>query len=154
MAGFDAGCAGADGRVILGIDPGSSTGLAIFRAGKLAELRTVEPAGIEAQIVAIKPCRVVFEDSRLQSHTWATAKAMSRAAAVKIARNVGQIDAWCSLVTAICAKHSIPAHGISPKSKGAKTTAEQFEKLTGWTMASNQHVRDAAMCAWAYRGAK
>lgn len=140
--------------VILGIDPGANTGLAIFRAGKLAELRTVEPAGIEAQIVAIKPSRVVFEDSRLQSHTWATAKAMSRAAAVKIARNVGQIDAWCSLVTAICAKHSIPAHGISPKSKGAKTTAEQFEKLTGWTMASNQHVRDAAMCAWAYRGAK
>lgn len=140
--------------VILGIDPGANTGLAIFRAGKLAELRTVEPAGIEAQIVAIKPSRVVFEDSRLQSHTWATAKAMSRAAAVKIARNVGQIDAWCSLVTAICAKHSIPAHGISPKAKGSKTTAEQFEKLTGWTMASNQHVRDAAMCAWAYRGAK
>lgn len=140
--------------VVLGIDPGSSTGLAIFRDGKLAELRTVEPACIEAQIVAIKPSRVVFEDSRLQSHTWATAKAMSRAAAVKIARNVGQIDAWCSLVTAICAKHSIPAHGISPKAKGSKTTAEQFERLTGWTMASNQHVRDAAMCAWAYRGAK
>ena len=145
---------GACMTVVLGIDPGSSTGLAIFRAGKLVELRTVEPAGIEAQIIAIKPSRVVFEDSRLQSHTWATAKAMSRAAAVKIARNVGQIDAWCSLVTAICAKYSIPAHGISPKSKGAKTTAEQFEKLTGWTMASNQHGRDAAMCAWAYRGAK
>lgn len=140
--------------VVLGIDPGSSTGLAIFRAGKLAELRTVEPAGIEAQIVAIKPSRVVFEDSRLQSHTWATAKAMSRAAAVKIARNVGQIDAWCSLVTAICAKHSIPAHGISPKAKGSKTTAEQFERLTGWTCKSNQHERDSALVAWPYRSSK
>jgi hypothetical protein len=140
--------------VVLGIDPGSSTGLAIFRDGKLAELRTVEPAGIEAQIVAIKPSRVVFEDSRLQSHTWATAKAMSRAAAVKIARNVGQIDAWCSLVTAICAKHSIPAHGISPLAKGGKLNAEQFEKATGWTAASNQHTRDSAMTAWPYRGVK
>ena len=154
MAGSDAGCAGAAGRVILGIDPGASTGLAIFRDGKLSALRTIQPVELETEILALWPSRVVFEDSRLQSHTWATAKAMSRAAAVKIARNVGQTDAWCSLVTAICAKYSIPSHGISPKSKGAKTTAEQFEKLTGWTCKSNQHERDSALVAWPYRGAK
>jgi len=93
--------------------------MAIYRDGQLSALRTIQPVDLETEILALWPSRVVFEDSRLQSHTWATAKAMSRAAAVKIARNVGQIDAWCSLVTAICAKHNIPAHGISPKSKGA-----------------------------------
>ena len=131
--------------VILGIDPGASTGLAIFRAGKLVELRTVEFCWDRGSNRRHKAPQVVFEDSRLQSHTWATAKAMSRAVAVKIARNVGQIDAWCSLCDGDL-RHSIPAHGISPKSGAQRRFAEQFEKLTGWTMASNQHGRDAAMC--------
>lgn len=143
----------AEGRnVVIGIDPGQSTGIAIYREGKLAALRTIEPVGIEDEILALWPSRVIFEDSRLQSHTWT--QATSRAAAAKMARNVGQIDAWSSLITAICAKHRIPCHSISPQGKGAKLNAEQFERMTGWTMTSNQHTRDAAMVAWAYRRAK
>ena len=115
-------------------------------------MRTIEPVDLETEILALWPSRVVFEDSRLQSHTWT--KVPSRAAAAKMARNVGQIDAWCNLIVAICAKHGITAHGISPQAKGAKLTAEQFERATGWTMASNQHSRDAAMCAYPYRNAK
>lgn len=138
--------------MILGIDPGSSTGLAIFRDGKLAALRTIAPIDLEQEILVIWPSRVVFEDSRLQTHAWTTAK--TKAAAVKMARNVGEIDAWCKLVVAICAKHGIPAHGISPKGKGKKLGAEAFERATGWSIPSNQHGRDAAMVAWQYRGAR
>lgn len=115
-------------------------------------LRTIHPVDIEQEILAIWPSRVIFEDSRLQSHTWTAAK--SRAAAAKMARNVGQVDAWCNLIVAICAKHGIPAHGISPKGKGRKLNAEQFERATGWTSSSNEHSRDAAMVAWPYRSAK
>ena len=93
---------------------------------------------------------MVFEDSRLQSHTWS--KAPSRAVAAKMARNVGEIDAWCRLITAICERQSVAAHGISPKGKGAKRTAAQFELLTGWAKRCNQHERDAACVAWPYRG--
>lgn len=151
-AGGSAGIADARNACIVGVDPGASTGIAIFREGKLAALRTIEPVGMEDEILVLWPSRVIFEDSRLQSHTWT--QAASRAAAAKMARNVGQIDAWSSLITAICAKHKIPCHGISPQGKGAKLNAEQFERMTGWTMTSNQHTRDAAMCAWQYRGAK
>ena len=49
---------------------------------------------------------------------------------------------------------SIQAHGISPKGKGAKVNAERFEQVTGWTGASNEHTRDAAMVAYPYRNAK
>ena len=150
--GGTACAADARNACVVGIDPGASTGIAIFRCGKLAALRTIEPVGIEDEILALWPSRVIFEDSRLQSHTWT--QAASRAAAAKMARNVGQIDAWSSLITAICAKHGIPCHGISPQGKGAKLNAEQFERMTGWTMTSNQHARDAAMVAWQYRGAK
>lgn len=137
--------------VILGIDPGAHTGLAIYRDGALVALRTIAPVELEAEIVALWPIRIIFEDSRLQSHTWT--KAASRAAAAKMARNVGQVDAWCSLIVAICAKHGIPAHGISPLGKGGKLNAEAFEKATGWTASSNEHSRDAAMVAWPYRRA-
>ncbi len=135
--------------VIVGIDPGSNTGIAIYRAGALAELQTIDPHQLPETIERIAPARVVFEDSRLQSHTWS--RKTSAAAQLKIARDVGQIDAWCRLIVATCGRLGIPAHGISPKHKGSKLDAEQFAQLTGWTGRSNQHVRDAAALAWQFR---
>ena len=137
--------------VILGIDPGVSTGCAIYRAGQLNEMRTIGPHEINVLLTELQPSRVVFEDSRLQSHTWS--KAPSRAAAAKMARNVGEIDAWCRLITALCEQLGIAAHGISPLAKGAKVKAEKFASITGWKKSSNEHSRDAAMVAWKYRGA-
>lgn len=134
----------------MGIDPGASTGIAIYHGGKLASLHTVEPHQLESIISTAG--RVVYEDSRLISHMFTTVK--SRPAALKMARNVGEIDAWCKLIVAICDRKGIPANGISPKHKGAKLDAAQFKAATGWTERSNQHERDAAMVAWTYRGAK
>lgn len=136
---------------ILGIDPGQNTGLAAFDGGRLDWLDTISPCELERRIKAVMPLRVVFEDSRLESKVWTASG--SRAAALKIARNVGQIDAWCCLITSICADLGIPAHGISPKAKGAKLGAEQFARVTGWSGRCNEHERDAAMVAWPYRNA-
>lgn len=138
--------------IVLGIDPGASTGAAIYTDGTLSRLVTISPDKLARFIGGLMPDRVVFEDSRLQSHAWTTVK--SRAAALKMARNVGEVDAWCKLITAICAELAIPAHGISPKGKGAKLSAERFALATGWTASSNEHTRDAAMVAFPYRKAK
>lgn len=138
--------------LILGIDPGAHTGVATYVGGQLTDLETVGPHQIERLIRGRAPARVVFEDSRLQSHTWTSSA--SKAAAAKMARNVGQVDAWCYLITAICAELGIAAHGISPAGKGAKLDAKQFASVTGWTGKSNEHARDAAMVAWKYRGAR
>ena len=86
------------------------------------------------------------------SHTWTTIK--SRPAALKMARNVGEVDAWCKLIVAVCESLSIAAHGISPKAKGEKLGSEAFNRVTGWVGPSNQHMRDAAMVAWPYRSAR
>ena len=98
----------------------------------------------------MQPARVVFEDSRLQSKVWTPVKG---AAALKVARNIGEIDAWCRLIAAVCARQAIAAHGVSPKGKGAKLTQEQFAVVTGWGKRCNQHERDAAIAAWPYRRA-
>jgi hypothetical protein len=138
--------------IILGIDPGASTGLATFKDGQLVALETIAPHQIEQLLRERAPVRVIFEDSRLLSHTWTQVK--SRPAALKMARNVGEIDAWCRLITSLCEQLSVPAHGISPAGKGAKLDAKAFERLTGWQGRSNQHERDAGAVAWRYRGAR
>ncbi|MFM2253835.1 MAG: hypothetical protein RJB68_2172 [Pseudomonadota bacterium] len=137
--------------MIIGIDPGVSTGTAIFGDGKLLQLQTIGPHEIPELLKTIKPSRVIFEDSRLTSFMFTQVK--TRAAALKMARNVGEIDAWCRLIVLVCGELGIAAHGISPKAKGAKLDAKEFARVTGWLAKSNQHERDSAMVAWTYRGA-
>ena len=137
---------------LIGIDPGASTGFAVYHNGVLCELRTIAPWEVPTELALHGVDRVIYEDSRLTSPVWS--RGTSAAARMKIARNVGQVDAWCALIVATCADMGIPANGISPKQKGAKLNAAAFEKLTGWHRQSNQHERDAAQVAWPYRGAK
>ena len=137
--------------LILGIDPGANTGVATYIGGRLVHLATIEPVEIAESIEAARPKRVIFEDSRLLSYTWTTIK--SRPAALKMARNVGEVDAWCRLICAVCARLDIPAHGVNPKGKGAKVDAGRFAELTGWDKRCNEHERDAAMVAFPYRRA-
>lgn len=136
--------------LILGIDPGAKTGLATFRDGALSALDTIRPHEMPSMLHALMPARVVFEDSRLQTHAWNARQKHAIGAALATARSLGRVDAWCSLITAVCEDLGIPAHGISPKSKGAKLAAAEFAKVTGWADRSNQHERDAAMVAWPY----
>lgn len=136
---------------ILGIDPGKKTGLALIVDGQLVDLRTASPENIAQAISEAAPDRVVFEDSRLTSAVFA--RGVSPAAMRKIARNVGQVDGLCAQIVSICERLGIPAHGISPKGKGAKLKAEPFKALTGWVGPSNEHERDGCMVAWPYRNA-
>lgn len=136
---------------VLGIDPGVNTGVAHIVDGQLTRLHTIAPHEIERTLREVMPARVIFEDSRLQSHVWSKVGGIAKAA--KIARNVGEIDAWCRLITSVCAELGIPAHGISPKGKGGKVSPDHFASTTGWTGQSNEHTRDAAMVAWPHRGA-
>ena len=135
--------------LILGLDPGVRTGVAHFEGGQLVHLETVHPADIPQLLQQHRPARVVFEDSRLQSHVWKRGTGV--AAAAKIARNVGEVDAWCRLIVATCERLGIAAHGISPQGKGAKLDAVQFEHLTGWSQRTNAHERDAACVAYQFR---
>jgi len=135
--------------IIIGIDPGANTGIATYIGGKLHSLQTIAPHQMREAITGAS--RVIFEDSRLTSFMFTTVK--SRPVALSMARKVGQVDAYCNLITAICADLGIPAHGVSPKNKGAKLNAEQFAKATGWDGKSNEHARDAAMVAFPYRRA-
>ncbi|MAT70391.1 MAG: hypothetical protein CMJ58_12800 [Planctomycetaceae bacterium] len=136
----------------IGLDPGQRTGVAIYRDGKLCELRTVAPAEIEALIVEHAPALVVFEDSRMQSPVFS--RGTNPRAMLKIARNVGEIDQLCRQIDDMSKRLGAECVGVSPLRKGSKLTAARFAKVTGWPGRSNQHERDAAMVAWPYRRLK
>ena len=138
--------------IIIGLDPGVNTGIAIYTGGKLIDLRTVHPVALYDFLAGSNAVRVVFEDSRLQSYAWTARSKGNMGAALATARSLGQVDGICNLITEACARIGIDALGISPKGKGAKLKAEVFNARTGWEKASNQHGRDAAMVAWPYRG--
>ncbi len=140
--------------LILGIDPGASTGVATFIDGDLVQLDTITPGKIERTIRDVMPARVVFEDSRLETRAWNARTKAAYGAALATARSLGQVDAWCRLITEVCGELGIPAHGISPTAKGAKVQADRFAIITGWKGSSNEHTRDAAMVAWPYRSAR
>lgn len=131
--------------IIIGIDPGAYTGIAVYKDGALSELKTIQPYDLQRMLEGEKCDLVVFEDSRLQSHIWT--RGLKGAAAMKVARNIGQIDAWCSLIETVCKMSGIETESLSPKAKGEKVDALAFYKLTGYDGRSNQHERDAAMVA-------
>jgi predicted RNase H-like nuclease (RuvC/YqgF family) len=115
--------------MLVGLDPGTNTGVAIFENGKLTKLTTWTPIQLITLLPSLSVKSVIFEDSRLTSPVW-------------------------SLICALCEEMKINAHGISPKHKGRKLDAETFNKLTGWQKKSNQHERDAAMCVFSHGGIK
>lgn len=142
--------------VVMGIDPGEHTGIALYEAGQLKALSEVQPEDIQqtladhAHMVAL----VVFEDSRLESAVWTSTGPLP--VRLTMARKVGQIDGFCKIIERTCAKLGIPCHSIAPKAKsgsptGKKIGAPAFNHKTGWKGPSNDHKRDAAMVAWRWR---
>lgn len=139
--------------MIIGIDPGSKTGVAVYNDGCIQELYTTDTIGIISRIKIDRPAMIVIEDSTLTSHVF-TAPGIRHAAAMKVARNIGEVDGYCKLIKQVCGELGIAFYSVSPKDKGKKIDAARFKILTGWAESSNQHERDAALVAWRFRSQK
>lgn len=129
--------------LIIGIDPGVTTGFAIWdRADKIFSV--VESMGIIEAMDRISeahrndvPIMVVFEDARMRGGSKAAsygAGAIRRECAI-----------WAEFLAYMQTNGPMPFRAISPRQKGAKLNADQFRRLTGWTERTNEHARDAAM---------
>jgi len=131
------------GRIAVGVDPGVNTGLALWDIDAQA-LTEVSSTGIVDAMLRVRSLSltgslhcVVFEDARLR--TWFGTKgreALQGAGSVK-----RDCQVWVEWLTTLgCAYR-----GVSPKNKGAKLNAAQFERLTNWEGRTNEHGRDAAL---------
>jgi hypothetical protein len=140
-------------KIVIGIDPGENTGVAVFQNGVLVHLYTFGSNSYKFLGFSTGNIKVILEDSRLQSHVF-IGKGLSVPARLKMARDVGRIDEKCAQIVLLCEEAGVPVLSVSPKQKGAKLNAKQFKLITGWSGKSNQHERDAAMVAWPYRNGR
>lgn len=146
--------------MIIGIDPGMKTGVAVFEEGELKSLHTFKPfdaIGFVSDLVDDNQVFAIFiEDSRKQSHVWSAKSDASTSSGLKIARNVGMIDGFCTIFEQAFSEAKF--HGllrlVSPLGKGSKVDTKYFRALTKWIGSCNEHERDAALLAWPYRHKK
>jgi hypothetical protein len=135
-------------NIVIGIDPGESTGFAQFENGKLTRLWTFKPLQAIAYLQSRDEGLYVMEDSRLQSFVFD--RDVNAKCTLKIARNIGQIDMLCGLYESALSRNQLIK--LSPLQKGSKVTdASMFNAITGWENKSNQNSRDSAMVAFPFR---
>lgn len=132
------------GHMIVGIDPGVKTGLAIWSRETRA-LTAVETLGITQAMTLIRTMADVgslhsvrFEDARLR--TWFGARGR------EALQGAGSIKRDCSIWQEfLSGLVGVPFLPVSPQAKGRKLDAAAFKRLTGWQGRTSEHARDAAL---------
>jgi hypothetical protein len=133
---------------IVGIDPGTTTGLAIYQDGALIRLLG-KPFWSIYEIIqgADADLALVIEDARSMPrfaknrHTSGGIEAH-----VAVGRSIGVTDAHATLWETLAMHLGIPYLLRQPA--GAKWDAEDLKTRTGWAHSTNQHSRDAAKIAY------
>jgi hypothetical protein len=131
--------------LIIGIDPGTHTGWAVWdrdqkRMIDMASLTHVE-AVVRLQIAcnAGSVALVVYEDATKHGRSDKSPEAALGAGSIR--RESGIWREWLEFL-------GVPYRAISPRQKGAKLSQHQFVRLTGRAGRTSQHARDAAMLIW------
>ena len=138
--------------ILIGIDPGENTGLAIWdtREGKFLTLETLP---IHQALVKVMLWRdnvghdlqVVFEDAR-QRKWFPREKNVSEYRGKLMGAGAAKRDAriWEEFLT----DYGIPFTAHKPQAGGTKWSADYFAQVTGWTGRTSEHARDAALLVY------
>lgn len=139
--------------MIIGIDAGKETGIAIFENKRLVDLKTLSPyetiCFLHRNIEKIT--KVVIEYSKGQSYIFNQRAGMSKAVVGRLGRNIGQVDGLCEIFIECCEKNGIEIHKHTPLGKGSKWKKEEFQHyFPQWKKRTNSHQRDATKIVWKF----
>lgn len=136
-------------HLIIGIDPGKQTGIAVFHTAT-SELMIVETLdfwsayewAIKYYITGdLKQLVIEVPDTK---HIWqkpaSTPKALQRQGV-----NVGSVIREAQLLADGIERWGVDVKRVNPRKK---VDAKTFKDYTGWTGRTNQHERDAAMLCY------
>jgi hypothetical protein len=133
------------GVVLIGIDPGTSTGVAILSGGSLQlhtlkihqAFKLVERVVWEVKQLQGGSIRVYLEDARQRKWFGDRANAKQQGA--------GSIKRDCTIWEDFLSELAVEVILIAPKNNKTKLTQLQFEKISGYKGRTSEHSRDAAM---------
>lgn len=133
-------------RYTLGIDPGRSTGFAIFdrQTNEIVHAGTVNFWQLFREILVCFPpnvADVVVEDARLNNPTFREHGDIGAGKREKISRNVGSVQAESRLIIEGLQLLGYDVLPIRPA--GEKWDAQTVARITGYTHRTSGHARDA-----------
>lgn len=142
----DGGGAVYDVAFLLGIDPGTTTGLAtVTTAGGVVSVESYGPLEAVRQIEALhaegRLVGAYVEDAR-DLPLYARHGRANRGQRDRIARGVGGVDLLTTLYVDLLEALSVPVCCVEP-SRRPKWSAKDCERVTGYAGRSNEHGRDA-----------
>ncbi len=138
-------------KVLVGIDPGIKTGLAIAEGGKLVRIETVDILDALDEIHAyanearyyLRNVTIYIEDPSLNKPVFDRGQHGRKA--LNIAQKVGSNKRDAQILIAKCKRAGVKLVRVKPVAGPfTKMSAEFFKKQTGWTGRTSQHARDAA----------
>lgn len=139
-------------RFLLGVDPGTTTGLACACAetGALALVTSAGPLGASRQIEAWAASGglvgAYVEDARALP-IYARHGQANRGERDRIARGVGGVDLLTGLYVDLLDALGVPVVCVEPV-RAAKWDADGLRRVTGYARPTNEHGRDAARHVW------
>lgn len=138
--------------LVIGVDPGVKTGLAVWSRDTRAFVG-VDTLGVIAAMEKVRslknamPVRVVFEDARLRK--WFGGRdANQRRYGAGVREGAGSVKRDAKLWQEFCEFHGIEYQAVPPMRGATKWSAEKFQSITGWTGRTSSHARDAALLVW------
>jgi hypothetical protein len=129
--------------LIIGIDPGVNTGIAIWdnRNKKLLSVQTVMAVQAEEIVkkmaVEGRAVFVRFEDARRR--LW-----FGKDKGTAQLQGAGSIKRDCSRWEEFLTHNQIPFEEVAPRNNRTKMSADEFKRLTEWKERTSIHSRDAA----------
>lgn len=132
----------------VGIDTGTSTGLAVWDAAaqRFDTLATVGIVGAMRRILdlraAASPVRIVAEDARQRK--WLP-RERSNAEYRGRLMGAGSVKRDAAIWEEFAAEYGIPLLLVPPRKGLTKWSPETFARITGYTGRTSEHARDAAL---------
>lgn len=132
-------------KILIGIDPGVKTGIAVWdvdgqRFKYLKTCDIIEAMDIVRLLNAGEDIEVWFEDARLRK--WFGSKGR------EALQGAGSIKRDCSIWESHLKKEGIKFKAIPPSHNVTKVNAKSFERMTGISDRTSEHSRDAAMLVY------
>lgn len=133
---------------IIGIDPGTKTGIAIWKRDekRFIEISTLDILEAIERISFLHCCGakifVRIEDPNQRKWFGNTGRERLQGS--------GSVKRDFKIIRDFLNRNNIPFHAYNPKDVRTKTDARTFQKITGYTGRTSVHGRDAAMSVFGF----
>lgn len=132
--------------IVIGIDPGVMTGLAVWSVTN-SMLTIVESMLIHQAIRIVEarqPELVIFEDARLRNWFGSRGDRNAQKYGAGVREGVGSVKRDCKIWEDYLRELAVPFIARKPQAGSTKWSAAQFKAITKWPQRTNNHARDAA----------